>query len=975
MKKNDFLEIYLKRIIKINEDYPLASLKINEDIKLSDIYSSIIIRNGISNFSSEKDYRWIWYQAPIGGGKSTILKMICLAYSYKYLAEEYGFKFNENERKAYEKTSAEESLPNIISQNRIPIYININELALQIEKSSRIDELKCKEKKLKEIVKYLEYNAVENASNAFEGNAKYVNFGADELQGFFCAKKEITDFLMYDKEYINNMFNNSLDKILLAITSVEELIKRTIENVINIEITVDEVKKIIPDIVLLIDGLEDSYVKTDVQKYSFIYFLENVYSFSFEKKIPVVFTCDPLLGVDLENQKSWFITSKIKKISEINYVSMMPVDSKRFSIFVNHWFSVVNKAGATMIDPEKDFIKPLHRFPIIMSSIDSPFYLVSLLELSIHDKSVFSSLTKILEKTLEKRLKIQNNLGYEYEDTIRIISKLSFIMTFKYELENFGINGYDNDNVNQIIKDIRKEDEKLFLGKLLNTDDEINLFVKYLKRCKLLDNNNNFSRTEYQLFFASYCLANHFLAFEDQEEKCLKYIFQNLDLEPSLDFIAKNYVILQDSYKTVLRYYNDIASKSQNSKRGFLRFILSLYQVQDIPFDIYFNLNEIYTEIARDSHCWILYDSKEIKEILDQSVKGKNGEFIESVINEYDHNVSYWVPYQGVKALFYCIWNCSVSEKGINNATKNLCTFFPEEIYKELIELYLNKESRKNKGHLQIVHKIIDQTEKDLEIDERIRKIGAFLIFLFNNEDTVIKYIRDLINEGSTRSSILALDTILMTLDTRAIIEYYGVDDRALGRRISTNKCDYNSYSDFTTTGILNNHSNEILQKKYYLCFEQIVGLLKEEEGYLLTKKWFTEKVFISELEYVFDIFKETNSIFDSKNRLSLSIRHLALYPYYFKDNYQIIAERRKKDSNNFKRYILDVLENMNDNSLYIVKDRGELIKYLYISKIAVLFGFIKANRYVLPNSILYRILGESSFMKKYRLLGLDKMI
>lgn len=176
MRKNVVLEVYLRNLIQFCETYdaalvPAAMMSGGTEIRLQDIYTHIkcvsreeyelkidaLSNNGVTK-TIQKEYRntnidsksnadksdklsfesssscesseqasWIWYLAEPGGGKTTLLKMYCLAYAYKYYIELFG----RNEEAFSEWQSIEtvcDALGVIDGSGVCPVFISARDL-------------------------------------------------------------------------------------------------------------------------------------------------------------------------------------------------------------------------------------------------------------------------------------------------------------------------------------------------------------------------------------------------------------------------------------------------------------------------------------------------------------------------------------------------------------------------------------------------------------------------------------------------------------------------------------------------------------------------------------------------------------------------------------------------------------------------------------------------------------------------------
>ena len=648
-------------------EFPQADRAINDSARINSLfapknYSKAVIDDFLSKlFQEEKlkpeevsfvnnhdcdkeSNKYCLYLSAPGGGKSTLLKMFALAYSYTCLCS-IDFDFLSKEFAEIMIDGYDDSKP-------------IAEYEREIEQ--------CRNH-IEEICELLDVHKV-------------------VLPVFVEARdlKHYTSFSNFDeiiKESITSVYSDYED-----------------ENS-NCDYVFSEISANGNPIILIIDSLEELF--RPGSKDSFLSELSRFVDYNNDQVEKIVLSSRYKEYQDYENEQlelNWIPVENQFVIKELFR------DFDKIREFSKKWYRSLMQINGINMDVDIDFIEPLRSNFQALNLITNPLELIGMLIISVSDRFLPSDMAKLYGRSIELWITWANNQKYNFDDVMMQLSHMAYQMAVS-ESDRITIS---EEGLNKLIVDARTELQRYLKEEWESDSESIAKFRKFLRESHLFvlsGDTYEFVHRQYQAYFVAYCIKNELFSREKRKRSRYDYLESHIRQKEDfwnsiIIFISTLDVKLRDEIIEELLNYalEDVANS------GYcLSILVQLAVIPGINFDSY-ELERLYKIIVKDEQTWTYVNRKrqDIVKVLSISDQGENDIFIKVVLDKYDsiEDVDKQDKFRDALAtcVFYCTWECKVSEESIRRALKGFfANFINTNIVTEIYNTRTTGEIKKRK--------------------------------------------------------------------------------------------------------------------------------------------------------------------------------------------------------------------------------------------------------------------------------------
>ena len=614
-----------------NEDKPHE----NETTIVHSITSGGIESSIADEYVIDADKYQLFLSAP-GGGKTTLLKMFVLAYGYRYLQVK-GFNF--------------------LSDYAASIMID--------------DFDECKNNENYQVV-------LEQYSGKISEICEKLGVGMNdsfpiflEIRDFNSSMDEGTDFEDFLKNAIKDVFYSSLDGSE------------------DVEVVVNLLYKKINNIVLIIDSIEEL-----IRPGSKALFIDKLlrYVNSGKKNVTKVILSSRYKEYqdfehDQEKDETSYFPLKCQFVIKELYR-----DFELIAQFAKKWFASLAYLDSENENIQTSFIEPLRTNEQALNLITNPLELTSMLLISVSDRFLPSDLANLYGRSIELWFTWANRKKYNLDDVMIQMSHVA------YQMAESATNRItiDRDGLANSIMETRSELKRYFKQEWASDEKSIAEFIDFLCDSHLIiysGGTYEFFHRMYQAYFVAYCIKNNLFSREKRKRIRFEYIDEHIRNEEEFwnSIILLIAILDIDLRDEIIEELLKHARDSFKNSWYCLSILMQLLIVPGINFDEK-EIEQLFTILARDNNTpkYISRKRQDICKVLLTCSEGENDIFVNVIINEYDSldNEKDKDDYRNAYAtsMFFCIWNCRVSDQSISRALK---AFFPNFINTNIVsELY-----------------------------------------------------------------------------------------------------------------------------------------------------------------------------------------------------------------------------------------------------------------------------------------------
>lgn len=840
----------------------------NETTSVHSITSGNMTSSVADKYVVDAEKYQLFLSAP-GGGKTTLLKMYVLAYGYRYLQFK-GFSF--------------------LSDYASSIMID------DFDERKNTDDyqavLEQYREKISEICEQLEVGM----------NDSFPIFL--EIRDYSSMDEEV-GFENYLKKAIKDVFYNSLD----SIEDVEAVVNLLYERINNIVLIIDSIEELIKP------GSKATFINKLLR-----------YVNSGEKNVKKVILSSRYKEYqDFENDQEKDETSYFPIECQF-VIKELYRDFELIAQFSQKWFASLAYLDSENENIQTSFIEPLRTNEQALNLITNPLELTSMLLISVSDRFLPSDLAKLYGRSLELWFTWANRKKYNLDDVMIQMSHVA------YQMAESATNRItiDRDGLAKSILEARSELRRYFKQEWASDEKSIAEFIDFLCDSHLIiysGGTYEFFHRMYQAYFVAYCIKNNLFSREKRKRIRFEYIDEHIRNEEEfwnsiILLIAILDIDLRDEIiEELLNQAKDLTGNSWYC----LSILMQLLMVPGINFDEK-ELEQLFTILARDNNTpkYISRKRQDICKVLLACTEDENNIFVDAIINEYDSlngekaKDSYRDAY--ATSMFFCIWNCRVSNQSISRALK---AFFPNFINTNIVsELYNSRPITESDSERlrHILHNLGRESiakEKDPISDYYmlIAAISAYAYDGLNPYDITVR----LIESGEPEKQLIAANILVI-----ASWLIKTDDDKKFGYSRELLRGKERVIADFLNRQI--SAENNLFRRDYiaaYLDFygsENISNLLKLLED---------EDTFSSCAKLALNGWRDKENDI-KREEYSYELEYIATYPWKVLEKINaLFADEEEKKS--FAEYISMILNNSRKDDY---KTKLEGLKLLSIIKI-----------------------------------------
>lgn len=636
MKTEAWAIEYILTLIKTCDTYPFSNIPGSyqaggQFIKLHDVYThlTIISRSTFENLKNngkkataiiEKEppstisepYKYL-YLSPPGGGKSTRLKMLCLSYAYLFLKSiDYNFDSDEFRSIVLGHFNTGVAEDNSISE---------------VEQWKSSLESLCSETHVTQgaFPIYVDMKSLRGIENIPSIDYMIADYFRDTIMR-------------------SSNFNSDMDdKHLFTILEEQE------------------------KLVLFIDGLEECFQYSS--QYSLVDLLDKyIIAHKNVIKISLSSRYEEFCNFELMNSNE----STLNSMEQI-YILEFVRGIDQMHSFAEKWYKALGKVNRTVFDADLKLIEPLSKLKFDYWCIKNPLVLTGLLMSSISDSFQSSDLGQYYEYSLKSRVMWTAHNKYNYDDVVIQLARIAYHMSISETNQN----SISEQELITLIYNSRTELNAYFRQEWSLEEKDIRRFCKFLVKSTILackDKQYEISLYTFQAYLTAYCIVNDFFPRDKRLPSRYAHIESHIKNKENLwEYITLfSYILdteLGDLRDDIFNNVSDLAISNVDDTGYYSRLALNIATAAYRP--LYLSEQDriskiVVRAIANDNIFGVIYTP--ITNLFFVNSEEENNLLIEEISKAYATLDSNMVHAFGVNAailLFYCFWNCKVSERYI----------------------------------------------------------------------------------------------------------------------------------------------------------------------------------------------------------------------------------------------------------------------------------------------------------------------